>query len=570
MRKNLLTIIFVAIIALFAIIVYALGTDTSVSNVNVTAPIANQNISGNLFINVTAAHIAGGDGNITNVTVNFLNISDATNPTVLNSTVLVDDDLAVNLTFNKTINTVALGLIDGVYNLTINATNASDGAILNNFTVFKTPSDLIVIDNTAPTVVSIVSPTASSTTTSGSILINVSLNNDSRVTAIETVIFQVSNSSGTAFNVTSSATNGTLWNASIAISTLTDGTQIITIYANDTAGNMNDSETVTITTDDSAPTISASSGSASSSSTGSISVTTNEAATCKYSASSTDAYGAMADIDGAGTASHSKSFGSLSASTAYTYYVLCQDTAGNAMTTSTSVSFTTSSSNGGGSGGSGGGQSSGTQGQSSQKTWSSIAQGETATVDVTNGAIGVTQVSFAVADKTFGAWVKVLKVEEFPSTVSTFSGEVYRKLQITENNVKKVLDGSVTVAFKVENSWLKENGLTKSGVALFRNVDGVWTQLETTAGEDDGTYTHFTAQTPGFSYFVIGQKESAVVAPTTTATEGQQAAPSEQPAADSGDAMVAEDLQNSPTTAIVVVLVLLALGGVLWWSWSRR
>ena len=123
-----------------------------------------------------------------------------------------------------------------------------------------------------------------------------------------------------------------------------------------------------------------------------------------------------------------------------------------------------------------------------------------------------------------------MKVTEFPSTVSAFSGDVYRKLQITENNVKKVLDGTVTIDFKVENSWLTENGLSKTRVALFRNVVGVWTQLETVVGEDDGTYTHFTAETPGFSYFVIGETQSPVAAPAPAACaprspEGWGAAP---------------------------------------------
>jgi len=66
----------------------------------------------------------------------------------------------------------------------------------------------------------------------------------------------------------------------------------------------------------------------------------------------------------------------------------------------------------------------------------------------------------------------------------------------------------------VEKSWLTENSLTKNDVALF-HYDNEWSKLTTIVGEDDGTYVHYTASTPGFSYFVIGTMAGAEVSAET-------------------------------------------------------
>ena len=71
-----------------------------------------------------------------------------------------------------------------------------------------------------------------------------------------------------------------------------------------------------------------------------LSVTTNEASTCRWSASSTDSYAQMTNtMTGTGTTSHSAILIGLVDGTSYTRFIRCSDTAGNAMTTSQSISF---------------------------------------------------------------------------------------------------------------------------------------------------------------------------------------------------------------------------------------
>jgi len=80
-----------------------------------------------------------------------------------------------------------------------------------------------------------------------------------------------------------------------------------------------------------------------------ISVTTNEDASCAYSTSDV-AYASMTAFSTTGGQTHSSTLSALSAAT-YTYYARCQDAAANTNTTSYTWSFTVSTTGAGGGGG---------------------------------------------------------------------------------------------------------------------------------------------------------------------------------------------------------------------------
>lgn len=70
-----------------------------------------------------------------------------------------------------------------------------------------------------------------------------------------------------------------------------------------------------------------------------LSVTTNEAATCKYSTSDQSYSSMINTFTNTGNIIHSTTIMGLTDGQSYNYYVRCKDTAGNAMTTSQSISF---------------------------------------------------------------------------------------------------------------------------------------------------------------------------------------------------------------------------------------
>lgn len=421
---------------------------------------------------------------------------------------------------------------------------------------------------------------ASTAAITGNVILNFTvLVNDSfsdyAIAVDRIVFFNISNSTGQinytrAFlnatsntwqlNITTNGNSTTWGNATIGVNLsdtryFPDGLYYINVWANDSLGNNNRTQNLTFRIDRTKPTVSVSCSPSG--------PTAGESVTCTCTVSD-DGSGKVVGTSGfsggvlteSTTATGTGSFTSTTC-TAFDY-------AGNSNTASGTWTVTAASSGGGGgSGGSGGGSSSGVPGTSEQKTWTSINTGETAKVEVENGAIGVTEVSFAVTSTVYGAWVKVSKEVALPASVSAFSGKTYRVLQITKGTALK--DDTFTKAvidFKVEKKWLADNGLSKERVALQRFADGKWNELPTTVGADDGTYVHYKAETPGFSYFVIGEKKSAVVAPVAPAEEASETVPSEAPVEEAPVEEVAM-ASKKPVKVLPVVAVLLVIAAIV-------
>ena len=332
---------------------------------------------------------------------------------------------------------------------------------------------------------------------------------------------------------------------SIDPASLAEGLHTVTVYANHTTNNItigyNNTQSITFRVDRTVPVVTVSCGGPYASG---ATVTCTCTATDSNSGVKTVGYG---DATTSQTFTASGSGGQSSTCSATDYATNTANGIG---------SYTvTASTSGGGSGGSGGGVSTGVTGQFEKKVWSSINAGETATVPVKNGVGGVTEVSFSVPETVNGAWLQVSKKEALPSSVASFEGDVYRNLEIAKGPaLKDELIKEATVKFKVEKAWLAEKQLPKESVALHHYADGAWKQLPTQVGEDDGTYVHYTASTPGFSYFVIGEKmTTAASAAETEAAPAAEAAPAteEAPAAEEAPAME----KKGPSTGLILALV---------------
>ena len=132
------------------------------------------------------------------------------------------------------------------------------------------------------------------------------------------------------------------------------GTTFVCMYPRDAFGNENTDpsgyhcDTVTPAADTVAPirtNLQPSGTLAAGTTTASISVVTNEFATCRYSTSAGIAYGSMVNTLDASANSqfHSKSISGLSNGNTYTYYVRCQDVFLNVNTSDSTISFSIAS-----------------------------------------------------------------------------------------------------------------------------------------------------------------------------------------------------------------------------------
>ncbi len=389
---------------------------------------------------------------------------------------------------------------------------------------------------------------------------NVSVQNSTAIVGMNTVradnVILMFNTNATAFNRTMSASSfvGSVadgrqyFTVDVNLSGMSDGHHTVTVFANDTWGNLNKTENISFTIDSILPTVSVSCSPSSVAPSGTV--------TCDCTASDGTS-GLVAYSFGDGRTSETPSTATVGEKTSST--CTATDYAGH-VGTATGTYTVASSGGGGGVGGAGGGSSSGATGQFEKKVWTSINAGETAAVSIKNGAIGVTEVSFGVPSTVWGAWVQVSKKEALPKSVTSFTGKVYRNLEITKGPaLKDELVKDAKVEFKVEKAWLLENKLPKEAVALHRYTDGAWVQLTTRlVALEDEAYVHYVADTPGFSYFVIGGKVEAV--PSTEAPVAE--APSaEVPVAEapSEGASVGAELKKLNTAGWVVALVVAAV-----------
>lgn len=187
-------------------------------------------------------------------------------------------------------------------------------------------------DDTAPSV-SITAPSNSSTVSGSSISVTATATDNISIVGVQ---FKYDNNNIGAEDTTSAY--GVSWD-STAVS---DGSHTLSAVARDSSGNLATS-TVTVTVDNTAPVRSAGSPTgtlALNTTSTTLSLTTNEAATCKYSTSSGTAYGSMTAFDTTGATSHSTTVSGLSNAGSYIYYVKCQDGQGNTNATDYSISFT--------------------------------------------------------------------------------------------------------------------------------------------------------------------------------------------------------------------------------------
>ena len=136
---------------------------------------------------------------------------------------------------------------------------------------------------------------------------------------------------------------GTKYSFSTIFSALPNLAYNITVNCTDQNGNSTQVLKTFTIADTTAPAVTAISNSVSGTSV-TITVTTDEIAVCRYYASDAN-YSNMTNFTTTGALSHSVTISSLSAGT-YTYYVRCNDTAGNNMTSSNTTTFTISASGG--------------------------------------------------------------------------------------------------------------------------------------------------------------------------------------------------------------------------------
>ena len=156
--------------------------------------------------------------------------------------------------------------------------------------------------------------------------------------------------------------------------------------------------------------------------------------------------------------------------------------------------------------GSSGGDSAGTGTSFADKTWSMVVANQENVATVSDDASPVLSVSF-VSDKALSNVRLIVNEQTTTPDVGAPTADVYKYISIEKEVLTNEDVVSATIEFKLEKSWLVENGFESSRVVLQRFADGGWNDLETNMYQEDDDFAYFRASTPGFSYFAITASE---------------------------------------------------------------
>lgn len=510
--------------------------------------------------------------NITNITNNYVtltfNVTDATADIDCNlyldspaNTAPFGNISAINMSSGGTNVSTITGLSLGLHNWTVECYDGITIPNLNNYGVSQTWF-FTVVDSGAPSV-TLNSPAVDSYTNLTSINFNCSATDS---ISLKNVSLYLNSTGAFARNTTnSSPVNG---GTHIFAKTLAVGTYLWSCEACDNSNNCAfATANRTLTIDQTTPNITTTPSASVTSTTATISWTTTEATNSSVSYGLNTSLGTTA-TSATFTTSNSVGITSLTASTLYYYNVTscdqasnCNSSGGYNFTTSAATTTDDDGDDGGSSGGGSGSASRSIEGQYVMKSWGYVAPGTTAELPITNGEIGITQVEFTAIGKIYTAVMSVKKLDALPSNTANFDKKVYRYLEIKATNIDDEKIENAKINFKIAKTWLTENNFDKNSMALFHYVNGAWVELTTTLGEEDADYINYVANTPGFSYFLIGAKTAAAAReePTLPPEETVEVTPAPPTV---GETVAAA--AKSTTTWVIVIIALVVIAGVIY------
>ncbi len=463
-------------IIVFSLILFVLLSNFISAAITIVSPANNFNYSTTAVFNVSFINGTDYPNNILNATF-YYNLSGAWTYIGFTADCNINSGLGAGGTnvssCNATLNLPANS--EGRYS--INATLGNNTAY--GASVITTN---VVFDNTPPRVTTFYN-VVDNGNYSGTINLNVTVNDTLEVSS---VYFNITNSTGQVnFTRANNLGGGIYYNLTINTLNYPDGKYNVTVYANDTLNNLNKSQRIQGTIDNTAPTISLSKSSSTTSSmvvSYSCSDATSGLESCTLSSSS-------------GTVSGSTISG-LSCAISYTITVSAEDNTGN--TASSSGSFSTEGCGG-------------IITPSLPKkvgSFALITPGKAAILKNFDSKIGVKEIQIEVSNEAQNVKITVTKYDRKPAEVSVAkSGIVYQYIQIDTQNLNENLDKAV-VQFRVEKSWIANNNLQKENVAVhkFDNSGNIWSELTTTYNSEDNTYYYYDIELESFSYFAIGEK----------------------------------------------------------------
>ncbi len=508
MRKNNLLLLLFGLFGILFLINIISATIT------VTSPVSYSNFSGSNLISFNVSYVNGTDFTDSKNATFYYNLSGVWTSI---GTASVCSNTATSSSCNASLNISSL--TDGRYS--INATLANSTTVLGA-SVLTTN---VIFDKTPPAVsFSGITNAVNNGNYSGIIMLNVSASD--AVIGMSSVYFNITYANGTQVNFTQASVLGNYYNISLNTSTFYDGLYNVTVYANDSLNNLNNSQSIQFIMDNTVPTVSLSCTPATANRGDNMTCTcTGVDATSGISSGSFSDTNPDDSLTGAFTsAPHVISFLTYNTGT-FTSSCTVFDSSGNSATTTdtytvilTSITPSTSSSSTSTT------TTNATTTQTNEEVPTTTVQSfDTITPDspvtMTNFSTdAVKQIQIEVSQNATNVKIQIDKYNSKPAAVLADKPNSYGYLHINAQNLTSLTKAVMTI--QVNKTWVSANNLTQNDISLFRYNDSLnqWDELTTTFTSEDANYYYYEIQLNHFSYFAIASNKLSVASSATSSS----------------------------------------------------
>jgi len=224
-----------------------------------------------------------------------------------------------------------------------------------------------------------------------------------------------------------------------------------------------------------------------------LKVTTDERGTCRASLENKDFLDMEMAFVSAGTV-HTYQLSGLKEGT-HTYYVLCNDSAGNVMPVSEKAVFTVKLAR----------SDTARQVTSGTFTIPRLEKDVPYEIEIKDISSPVVSIKVTVSETLNNAGFKVSKVSD-TSNIKKPDKVVFDYFEITRENIPADKLKEAIVKFRVQKAWMDANRIDNAKVSLLRYTSQ-WDILETIFLSSDASGFTYEAKTPGFSVFSVAGEQ---------------------------------------------------------------
>ncbi|MFH2020660.1 MAG: PGF-pre-PGF domain-containing protein, partial [archaeon] len=212
--------------------------------------------------------------------------------------------------------------------------------------------------------------------------------------------------------------------------------------------------------------------------------------------------------------------------------------------------------------------------------WQLLSKGTSTIMSITNPNLGITELVIGLKEDVKNARLSVEALSDKPSGTPNFIGRVYKYLKIDKGTITDSSLIGAKIKFKVEKSWLSENGILAQNIVLKR-LTANWYDLPTKKSSEDGNYIYYEADTPGFSFFIIGVNPSIEQINAPEPVQQEIIEPQPEVIEETTPAVAAPEENNAPlpvpvavrktgNPALLIIAIIAGLLGIYLFAINRK